>query len=730
MSGSLSRLPVLRRASRCRVLRRLVALALCWLAGGGARCVAAPDEPGMRVEALRLQGSCLSFDLSNPADRLVVAGDLTTGGTNYLRLATGGLSSLAPGVYPLITGTGRRTLAAAYQMDGGAALSVPATSLIKQVGSTFYRLTPRASDVGAEVVVAPAPANVVRILPLGSSITEGVSSQRSNYAGGGYRGQLYQRLVNDGRFTPEFVGSNTVLDRQTPSGYNVLSGAGQLHHEGHGGYTSAAILANLNANAGTRGNGGGFWLAPGKGVEPDYVTFSVGGNDYGNDGAQTTGPLERVDATLTEIQRLRPDTHILLANLFYRTQKTKDAAGRTVLVGDLQDRCFNPLVPEVVFNHVLAGHHVSFVDQSDAVTPGNDTARLGPDGIHPLTSGYQAMADAWYDALANGAAYWTGARGDGRWDAVADDGRTNFAQNHRRTTPRRTAPDASTDVYFNDNATPLATTLGADLTVRGVHFVAGASGPVTVGGSGTLTVGASPAGSAFAGVGGITVQDGSGAHTISVNVVLGGPQSAAAGNRQVWGNVSPHDFTVTGDISGACGLVLTNSYAIRAPAGGTDPAGATVTRTGSGTGRFVLSGRNTYAGGTTVRGGTLVVCNAGGSGTGRGPVCVERRAALVNEGRIAGDVTVDGVAGGSGNYAGAVIVRSGGVFAGAATVDGGLYVEAGGRVDLPTGALTVRGRVVNHGTIHLGRGAALIVGGDAPERPVALPREKPLFTAN
>ncbi len=559
-----------------------------------------------------------------------------------------------------------------------------------------------------------APANVIDVMPLGSSITEGVSykGQVPAYAGGGYRSQLYRLLVDDGRFRPRFVGSNTVLDNVAPAGDNVLSSADQLHHEGHAGYTSAAILANLNADPGTVHNDGGFWLAPDNGVNPDYVTFSVGGNDYGQDGMQTTGPVQRVDAALTAIRQLRPACHVILANLFYRTQKTKDANGRTVPVGDLQNRYFNPLAPGVVFNHVLAGEPVSFVDQFDPVTPDNHMSNVGPDGIHPLVSGYRIMAATWYNAIASGSAYWTGAPGDGRWDTAA-----NFAQNHQRTTPRRTELDASTDVYFDGNTAPLATTLGRDLTVRSVNFTAGAGGPVTVGVGHTLTIGASPAGNAFAGVGGITVQGGSGAHTICANVVLGGPQSVAAGNHQVWGNVSSSDFTVTGDIGGNCGLTLTNSYTVQALATGADATGATVARTGSGTGTFVLSGHNTYAGGTMVRGGTVRIDNASGSGTGSGPVNVGRSATLINEGCIAGDVTIDGTVGGGGTFAGTVTVDAGGIFTGTATVGGVLRINPGGLADFSHGTPTVCGGVINNGTVRPGRGAALAVHGGRVHAP-------------
>ncbi len=684
---------------------------------------------------LNLQGGYLAFNLSVSSDRLAIQGNLTTGGVNYIRLNFGNLPGLAPGTDPLVTAAGSVNLAGTYQLDGGQNLGVPATSEITQFGGTvltdgngastggmsggtFYRITPQPSANGVQYTITLAPTNVINIMPMGSSITEGTCAT-PNYPGGGYRSILYQMLVNDGRFSPNMEGSNTVTDAATPSGYNVLTGANQLHHEGHGGYQTTFDLNNLNAsvNEAQNYNDGGYWLAPGNGVNPDYVTLSIGGNDFGADGTQTTQVVNRFDALATYIQQLRPTSNVVMANLFNRTQGTTNSSGQSVTVGSLQNTYYNPYVPGIVFNHLLAGHHVTFVDSFDPVTPNNSTTNLGPDGIHPLLSGYQIFAPTWYNAIAFGSAYWTGAQGDGNWSTVTAAKGTNFAQNYQFTTPYNTALSSSTDVYFNGNTAPLATTLGQNLTVRSVNFSSGASGPVTIGGGNTLTIGASPSGKAYDGVGGITVQAGSGAHTISANVVLGGPQSVSVNNNQVWGNVSSNNFTVSGNISGSYGLTLTNSYTIYAPtaatANGTDTTGSVMTQTGTGTGMFVLSGNNTYSGGTTMSSGTTIVNNTAGSGTGTGPVSVGKAATLINSGSIGGAVAVAGAATGSGTFGGAISVEAGGAFTGAATVNGALNVNPGGLVDVSGGTLTVNGAVTNNGTIRLEHGAALAVGSAA-----------------
>ena len=643
---------------------------------------------------LSLQGADLPFTLgSAPVALTAQPGTITVGGMNNLRVVTG--PSLAAGSYPLFSARTFNLGSGSFQFDGGSTLSVPATSSIEEFGGTtvqggtnggtFYRLTLQTAGNIEQVVVAPAQGTLINVMPVGSSITEGVSSQGTGYSGGGYRSQLYQMLVNDGRLIPNFVGSSTLLDNTaTTGGYNVLTGANQLHHEGHGGYTTYNVLNNLNANDGTGGNNGGYWLRSGNGVNPDYVTVFIGGNDYGADSTQTTGPELRMDAIVTTMEALRPAANIVVANLLYRTQTTGN-----YVVGNLQNTYYNPLVPGTVYNHVLAGQHVSFCDSYTAVTPGNNIANVGPDGIHPLTTGYNLLASAWYNVIAFGSAYWTGSQ-DNQWSTLTAANATNFAQNYQLTTPYTAPLGPSADVYFNNNTAPLPTVLGANLAVRGVNFAAGATGPVTVGGNNTLTINA----------GGITVQQGTGPHTIAANVVLGAAQT--------WGNVSANNFTVSGTVSGMQGLTVTGSYTLQLQIA----TGTTITPlTYLGTGPITLSGANTYSGGTTVSSGTLVLSNTSGSGTGTGPVNVLSGATLTDNGAIGGALTLTGTVNGHGAFGNAVTIGSGGVFQATGSIAGALTVNGGGLMMVTGGgAVSVAGGVVNNGTIRLEKGAALTVG--------------------
>ena len=57
---------------------------------------------------------------------------------------------------------------------------------------------------------------------------------------------------------------------------------------------------------------------------------------------------------------------------------------------------FNPFIPSIVANHAALGQHVYFVDLHSALGA-SDLA----EGLHPNLSGYDKMANAWYQAITN-----------------------------------------------------------------------------------------------------------------------------------------------------------------------------------------------------------------------------------------------------------------------------------------------------------------------------------------
>ena len=244
-------------------------------------------------------------------------------------------------------------------------------------------------------------------MPFGGSIVAGQSAQ-TPYQGGGFRTGLYLSLANDSRFNPNMVGSSTALLANSPTNVNPLTTANQLHHEGHPDYTTLMTLANVNASDGSSGADGGYWLAPGNGVNPNCILVNIGGNDavdYGTDSTSLTAAAQRLDATLSDFNALRPGASTIVSTICYRG----DGGGA---YSQGLDAYLNPTIGGTVFNHVLAGQMVTCLDLRNVMSYPAD---FGSDNIHPTQAGYNKMAAAWYQSLIYGAAYWTGNQG-GVWE--------------------------------------------------------------------------------------------------------------------------------------------------------------------------------------------------------------------------------------------------------------------------------------------------------------------------
>jgi lysophospholipase L1-like esterase len=189
----------------------------------------------------------------------------------------------------------------------------------------------------------------VRVMPLGDSLTEGLS------VAGGYRIDLWSKLVAGG-YKVDFVGSMS----------NGPSTLGDHDHEGHSGWT----IAQIDANVGT-------WLPT---YTPRTILLHIGTNDiYGSDPA---GAPARLATLLDHITALAPNADVFVAQII------------PVSCCDATVRTYNAAIPGIVQARVNAGKHLHLVDMYDALS----TADL-LDGIHPGTVGYGKMATVWYNAL-------------------------------------------------------------------------------------------------------------------------------------------------------------------------------------------------------------------------------------------------------------------------------------------------------------------------------------------
>ncbi|MFF4209314.1 ricin-type beta-trefoil lectin domain protein [Streptomyces sp. NPDC001796] len=208
---------------------------------------------------------------------------------------------------------------------------------------------PAAAGAGTEAppsaVRAAAPA-LLRLMPLGDSITWGVGSPSGN----GYRGFLWNQLSAEGHAL-DFVGSGrngtmSDLDNEGHSGWRIDQIAG----------IADGVLARYR---------------------PNVVTLEIGTNDL-NGSYQVPTATDRLRALIDQITQDAPDATVLVGTLIISTSGTEEA----------NRPAFNAKLPGIVQAEQAAGKHVRLVDMS-ALT----TADLS-DSLHPNDNGYRKMADA------------------------------------------------------------------------------------------------------------------------------------------------------------------------------------------------------------------------------------------------------------------------------------------------------------------------------------------------
>ncbi|MFO1497494.1 MAG: DUF642 domain-containing protein [Verrucomicrobiota bacterium] len=204
-----------------------------------------------------------------------------------------------------------------------------------------------------------AAAPVLRVLPLGDSITAGCCIAIE----GGYRTRLYNLLLGAG-YTPDFIGNQRIDSNN--------SALPDPDHEGHGGYHIGDIDAGIDG-----------WLSTVD--DPDLVLLLIGTNDFGS-GDDVNNARNRLENLIAHIASVRPFARIVVANLLLRT----DLPSADQQIQSL----YNPFVAGIVDHQVSLGRLVSYIDMRSCCGP-TDLA----DGLHPNVGGYNKMADVWFSAI-------------------------------------------------------------------------------------------------------------------------------------------------------------------------------------------------------------------------------------------------------------------------------------------------------------------------------------------
>ena len=197
----------------------------------------------------------------------------------------------------------------------------------------------------------PTAGPVLRVMPLGDSITWGVGSSTTS----SYRLPLWNLVAGQSRYAVRFVGSQASGSLPDPA------------NEGHSGYTIQQIRDGVDS-----------WTAA---ARPDVVLLHIGINDYDR-GLDTADAPARFADLVDRIFADRPGATVLAMGLIPTTPGLESAVAP-----------YNAAAKALQATEQQAGNRYRYVE------PPALTAAEMTDNLHPDDAGYQRMADAFYPAL-------------------------------------------------------------------------------------------------------------------------------------------------------------------------------------------------------------------------------------------------------------------------------------------------------------------------------------------
>lgn len=206
------------------------------------------------------------------------------------------------------------------------------------------------------VDTAAADGKVLRIMPLGDSITQGYDAS--------YREPLWHALQDAG-WEVDFVGS---MDRYYGGG--IRPQQYDPDHEGHWGWFADEVLARIAD-----------WAAR---TEPDIALVHLGTNDIGS-GQDPLDTVKEVGQIVALLRQQNANIHVLLAAII-----PIDHAGANKRV-----KTYNAALGALARSLDDARSRILIVDQFSGFDASQDTY----DGLHPNESGIQKMAIRWLSAL-------------------------------------------------------------------------------------------------------------------------------------------------------------------------------------------------------------------------------------------------------------------------------------------------------------------------------------------
>lgn len=206
----------------------------------------------------------------------------------------------------------------------------------------------------------------VKIMPLGDSLTQGGQHKTS-----AYRAFLSTKLTENGH-NSVFVGChNWSFDSIRD---------GNWYHSGFGGATVQSLASELDSM---------------KDCDPDIVLLMIGRNNTRSTTAEEI-VVEIDELLVNKLYELFPDVHIFLANPPpCRMYKGAEALNTS----DVALNRYLPAYREYVEQKKAQGAKIDFVEMSIESTGMVWQDFTAEDFVHPLPSGYEKLANVWYDAI-------------------------------------------------------------------------------------------------------------------------------------------------------------------------------------------------------------------------------------------------------------------------------------------------------------------------------------------
>jgi uncharacterized protein YjdB len=212
-------------------------------------------------------------------------------------------------------------------------------------------------------VVPLAEERVLKVMPLGNSITQGDGYAAQSFIPGGYRLPLWQNLVNSGLS----CGVDLVGTLNT----NPATGLDDPDHEGHSGWTTGMILTNIDTYMSAN--------------TPDIVMMHLGTNDAAQ-GIQDQIPAN-MRSLIDHICAALPDD----GKLYVSTIIPFGGVGSQISLD------VNAMITEAVATKQSEGLPVYQVDAYSIMTNDDITA----DYTHPNQDGYNKLGDFWFNVIKN-----------------------------------------------------------------------------------------------------------------------------------------------------------------------------------------------------------------------------------------------------------------------------------------------------------------------------------------